>query len=247
MTPYKAIVVLVPQDVTLEEWQSVGAYAYDFRHDMTASHHTMLSILKTSGDPTSYVKVAFPQRQRDRIELIEAAGYGWVPITVDPLAGLRLGHLFGVRYVLTDPFNSPRSYANHLHEGVDFDVMGGPPDNKVGVLCAWPGVVQSVSWDPSGYGKYVRVECVWQNYLFHTWYCHLDAQYVVKGQMVEMGQGIGEVGSTGYVDGEHLHFTLDVPGYGLSGYSVADVVDPLPYLPPKAEREALPRVPLETL
>ena len=46
-----------------------------------------------------------------------------------------------------------------------------------------------------------------------------------------MGVEVGEVGATGNSYGEHIHFNLEIPGYGLNGYAVTNVVDPFPYLP----------------
>jgi hypothetical protein len=51
------------------------------------------------------------------------------------------------------------------------------------------------------------------------------------GQTIKKGQAVGEIGATGNATGEHVHFNLEAPGWGLDGYIVADVVDPVPYLP----------------
>lgn len=77
---YKAIIVKLPQDVTRAEWTAVGLYAFDYKHDMTASHDSMLALLKASGRSDSYVKLAYPQRQKDVAKMIEDAGYSWIPI-----------------------------------------------------------------------------------------------------------------------------------------------------------------------
>lgn len=41
-------------------------------------------------------------------------------------------------------------------------------------------------------------------------YSHLDKLHVVEGQMVEKGDMIGEVGSTGFSTGPHLHWTISI-------------------------------------
>ncbi len=93
---YKAIVVKAPQDATEAEWLRIASLAYGLRHDMTASHDTMMAILK-AGNEESYVKVAYPGRQKDVTALIEAAGYKWLP-----LAGLEL-----TEPLVADMFDSP--------------------------------------------------------------------------------------------------------------------------------------------
>jgi len=75
---YKAIVVKAPQEVTREEWGKIADYSYDFRHDMTASHHTMLAIMR-AGNDESYTKVFEPDEpsQKESIALLDANGYSW--------------------------------------------------------------------------------------------------------------------------------------------------------------------------
>lgn len=135
---------------------------------------------------------------------------------------------------MTSAFNAPRDYSafggkvNDKHEGADFDVIGGSADNKNPVLCAYAGIVVNVGYS-AGYGNRVIIEHENNGSLFYTWYCHLDAVYVSEQESVLMGVSIGEIGSTGNALGEHLHFNLQVPNYGLDGYIVANVVDPMPY------------------
>ena len=148
----------------------------------------------------------------------------------NPLDGLVLGKPFAVPYALTSPFNAPRSYANGLHEGVDYDVLTAVADSQEPILCLYPGTVD-ISIDSSGgYGKYVRVRHERNGSTFYTRYAHMDERFVTVGQTVDIGDALGEIGTTGNVTGEHVHINLEVPGYGSSGYVVADVVDPHPYI-----------------
>lgn len=155
----------------------------------------------------------------------------------NPLDGLELGYLFKFKYRLNSAFNAPRDYngdGNYtdLHEGADFDIVGGDPgdDNKVDVLCLFDGTIERSLDSTGNYGKYVRVVHTNNGSPFYTRYCHLDMRYVEVGQSVAMGTPLGEVGTSGLVTGEHIHLNLEVPNYGLDGYVVADVVDPVPYV-----------------
>ena len=56
-----------------------------------------------------------------------------------------------------------------------------------------------------------------------TLYAHMRTDPIVSvGERVYQGQQIGEVGSTGYATGPHLHFEIRIDG---------EKVDPLKYLP----------------
>lgn len=138
-----------------------------------------------------------------------------------------MGKLFNESYVLTSPFNAPRSYG--LHEGADYDVLTNEADSKAKVLCVYDGIVDRSLDSTGGYGKYVRIKHERNGKPFYTRYCHLDARFVEVGYVLQKGEPIGEIGATGNASGEHVHFNLEVPDFGLDGYVVANVVDPEPY------------------
>lgn len=83
------------------------------------------------------------------------------------------------------------------------------------------GYVNAVSSDVSA-GNYVDVNhgIVGGNSVI-TEYLHMQAQYVSPGQYVNAGDALGEVGSTGYATGCHLHFGVRQNG---------SYVDPMGYL-----------------
>lgn len=55
----------------------------------------------------------------------------------------------------------------------------------------------------------------------YIWYKHLSAMYVKVGDVVEVNQVIGQMGSTGAATGQHLHFEIQINGVS---------VDAMPYL-----------------
>lgn len=222
---HKAIVVKLPQDMSEEEWLAAAKYAFGFRHTMTASHDDMMTALR-GGSAESYVKLAYPERQRDVEELVRAAGYGVAPIFETKPAEFRLANPLPMSPLyVNSPFNHPRDYG--LHEGIDLAAKLG---NMVVAACG--GVVESVrSTDPgTGYGKYVRVRSEVDTVTWKVWYAHLDRISVTVGKVLKTGDEIGFAGSSGNSTGPHLHLTVQrIPG-GASGYAVDSVVDPAPLL-----------------
>ena len=133
-------------------------------------------------------------------------------------------------FVITDPFNSPRPYANGRHEGIDLRAVQG--SRPAGIVAAQAGIVDRVKSGDQGYGTYVRLRHDWADgATWYTWYAHLSAinAALEVGQTVEIGQRLGTAGSSGNSTGVHLHLTLQHIGHGLAGYIVADVVDPTRY------------------
>ena len=111
-----------------------------------------------------------------------------------PVNGARISSGFGMR-------RHPISGFNAMHKGVDFAVPTGTP-----ILAAGSGVVESVGWN-GGYGKYIRIR---HNSTYKTAYAHLNgyARGISRGAVVEQGQTIGYVGSTGRSTGPHLHYEI---------------------------------------
>ena len=70
------------------------------------------------------------------------------------------------------------------------------------------------------YGGYGNYTCIDHGGGLSTCYAHQSAFAVTSGS-VEQGQVIGEVGSTGFSTGPHLHFEVRIDG---------QPVDPLNYL-----------------
>lgn len=238
MSYYKEL-HLLPQDATLEEWLEVATSVYPNKNTLAFSADDVKGVLllpDTRAD--SKVVVHGPNRWVDDIVAwftnvginVETRPLGTTPPT-NPLIGLQLGPPFRVPYMMTSPFNAPRNYGNGLHEGVDYDILTAAPDSDEHVLALYPGVVTRVERKTTGYGNNVIIAHERNGSPFYTLMAHMDAIFVTVGDIVAMGDAIGEIGSTGNSSGEHIHINLEAPNYGLRGYVRDWVVDPAPYIP----------------
>jgi murein DD-endopeptidase MepM/ murein hydrolase activator NlpD len=120
-----------------------------------------------------------------------------------PAAGTT-GSGFGYRI---DPYTHQRA----LHAGVDIAAPTGTP-----IYAAQAGTV-AYAGPASGYGNYT---CIDHGQGFATCYAHQSVIGVSVGEVVARGQQIGQVGSTGFSTGPHLHFETRVNG---------EPVDPMQY------------------
>lgn len=161
---------------------------------------------------------SFEQDERDLTEFIrrrqlEAAGIGGPAQPgiessegfVWPTAG-RVGSGFGPRLHPILGYVRP-------HNGLDIGGAQGQP-----IWASKAGEVIVAGWQ-GGYGNAVV--------LLHeggltSLYAHMSAITVSVGTVVETGDMIGQVGSTGLSTGPHLHFEMRVQG---------NLVDPRPFLP----------------
>lgn len=101
-----------------------------------------------------------------------------------------------------------------LHRGIDIASDIGTP-----IYAAADGVVEYAGWNSGGYGNMIEIR---HSDGSMTRYAHADRLLATKGNQVEQGQVIAEMGSTGFSTGPHLHFEVHLPGKG--------AVDPLTYL-----------------
>ena len=86
-----------------------------------------------------------------------------------------------------------------LHAGLDFGVPVGTPVRAVA-----DGVVARCSYDPGGYGHYVKVRHADGTL---SLYGHLS-RVLVDGGRVRAGDVIARSGNTGHSTGPHLHFEM---------------------------------------
>ncbi|ARP85617.1 M23 family metallopeptidase [Bordetella genomosp. 9] len=92
------------------------------------------------------------------------------------------------------------------HEGLDFAAPGGTP-----ILAAAGGVVRAAGPD-AGYGQRVEID---HGDGLMTRYAHASKVLVKAGDLVERGQPIARVGSSGVSTGPHLHFEVRLGGQAL--------------------------------
>lgn len=127
--------------------------------------------------------------------------------SVVPVADVTPSSSFGWR-------RHPITRRHSMHEGMDFAAPRGTP-----IYAAAAGVVTQARFR-SGYGN--LVEIVHGNGL-STRYAHASKLNVTEGELVDQGQLIALVGSTGRSTGPHLHFEVRMAGHPL---------DPALFLPP---------------
>lgn len=106
------------------------------------------------------------------------------------------------RAIVSSPFSKSRIHPitgiPRPHYGIDLVADQGEP-----ILAAHSGkVVLAESY--GGYGNTVMIE----GEGVRTLYAHASKLYVSKGQSVNAGDTIAEVGSTGFSTGPHLHFEV---------------------------------------
>jgi murein DD-endopeptidase MepM/ murein hydrolase activator NlpD len=132
---------------------------------------------------------------------------------------LALGELFiyPLRGRLTSPFgwrNDPISGERRYHAAMDLAAPSGTP-----IKAALDGRINSVGFN-SVYGKYIIIS---HSGGYQTMYAHLSVVSVREGAYAYQNTKIGEVGSTGYSTGPHLHFAI---------YKNGRAVNPLDLLSP---------------
>ncbi len=120
-----------------------------------------------------------------------------IPETNDIFAGEFIWPVNG-GYV-SDPFISDRN-----HKGLDIAAPSGTE-----IYAADGGTVVEAGWNDGGYGNWVIID---HGNGYTTCYAHASEVYVTAGQVVERGQHIAAVGTTGDSTGNHCHFEVRYGG-----------------------------------
>ncbi|MFH7027374.1 MAG: M23 family metallopeptidase [Heteroscytonema crispum UTEX LB 1556] len=111
------------------------------------------------------------------------------------------------------------------HEGIDIASASGTP-----IIAAASGTVTKAGWDDWGLGNEIEIKHPNGSV---TVYGHNRRLLVSKGQQVNQGQVIAEMGSTGNSTAPHLHFEVHPNG------RVA--VNPLDFLPSSTASKVTPQ------
>ncbi len=167
---------------------------------VAASYGVSLNALldaNATDDPVLRVgaKLFIPGAAMGKTALLKSLG----ELFARPVASATLSSKFGYR---NDPFTGKRAY----HNGIDLAAEYGTR-----ISAALDGKVSLVGYSPI-FGKYVIVS---HDGGYQTWYAHLSAFSVKEGDRVTQGQKLGEMGSTGYSTGTHLHFSVYLNGKAL--------------------------------
>jgi len=120
---------------------------------------------------------------------------GSIPFA-NPIPEATIGSPFGLRF-------HPILHYTRLHSGADVSAGSGTP-----ILAAAPGVVV-IAGDRGGYGNCTVID---HGSGLATVYAHQSSIGVEPGQVVELGDVIGRVGTTGLSTGPHLHFEVRLRG-----------------------------------
>jgi len=114
----------------------------------------------------------------------------WRGSFTQPVASRKPGNGFGFRRIINGQPRMP-------HSGIDYSADRGTP-----VVASNRGRVALLG-DFFFAGRFVALD---HGLGLYTLYFHLDGVAVSEGQLVERGQTVGTVGTTGRSTGPHLHF-----------------------------------------
>ncbi len=105
-------------------------------------------------------------------------------------------------------------YDPAIHPAIDIAGAEGSP-----VFAADSGVVVYAGWSDHGYGNLLVID----HGGAQSAYAHMSTVAVTCGQSVSQGEVVGAIGNTGNSSGAHLHFEINIGGFGK--------VNPWNYLP----------------
>ena len=131
----------------------------------------------------------------DRINLFRIAA-DKSPVAMPVKSAFRMTSPFGYR-------KNPTGSGSRMHAGVDLASQRGTP-----VYATADGVVTYAGWQ-SGYGKLVKIK---NAFGIETRFAHNSKLRVKVGQKVSRGDLISDMGATGRVTGNHVHYEIRLNG-----------------------------------
>ncbi|WNJ20416.1 M23 family metallopeptidase [Pontibacter sp. G13] len=133
--------------------------------------------------------------QQAHLRTIDPFDIDIIPASKPVPEGFPLGSVFGMR-------KHPILNVDKMHLGVDFPAPSGTP-----ILATATGKVRKIYslTDSSSFGRCVVLE---HDEIYCTLYAHMSGFAVKPGQIVQEGDTIGFVGSTGRSTNPHLHYEV---------------------------------------
>lgn len=172
----------------------------------TVSNHGVI-IGQMGGGKPSLAEISSQQLALSQQAFTPAAGNSEVINLTNPLPGVDIVSDYGERL-------HPIHGDVRMHHGVDLDADSGTP-----IAAISDGIV-AFAGERGGYGNLVIID---HGGGYETRYAHQEHLTVTAGDLVNAGDLIGSVGSTGNSTGPHLHFEVRRDGVS---------VDPEPWLRP---------------
>ena len=186
----------IPEDIRNAGYGGIDRYA-----DIRSRDYTGALTSAVMRSEILLKKAYIQSKSFDQVAMVSerAAEMAMCAPTIPPVnySHVRQASGFGVR---VDPILKNRQ---RKHQGVDLAPKSGKDGEPVYVT--GNGVVKAVGYDAGGYGRYVLVD---HGFGYQTRYAHLSKALVEKGQEVQRGQQIAEMGNTGRSTGTHLHYEV---------------------------------------
>lgn len=135
---------------------------------------------------------------------------------INPVDGYDINSGYGMR-------NHPVQGGKKFHTGVDIAAPEGTP-----VRAVKGGTVTKISNNQRPYSGFGNAVIIDHGDGYQTVYAHLSKFACRQGDVVQQGQVIGYVGSTGMSTGAHLHFIVQKTGIAVP--NAGNTVNPAPLL-----------------
>lgn len=196
------IVRTVVHDVNLKEVISPKDeleifFSLDDNQEPNENSEIVYIALTTQGEKKRYYR--YQDSENDTIRFYNDTGSSAKEFLLrEPVPNGRFKSAYGMRL-------HPIFKRRMMHSGVDYGARTGTP-----IMAAADGIVELTKW-AGGYGRRTVIRHA-NGYKTSYSHQHRYAKGIKPGTKVKQGQIIGQVGSTGYSTGPHLHFEIIVNG-----------------------------------